>query len=289
MEHIHISASDGLALSVVLFEAIDTKALVQIIHGANEHKERYYDFIEFLTANGLTVIISDTRGHGASISEQYPLGYMNGVDEIIDDQLRITKYIKRRFPNKDLYLFGHSLGSLLARIYIQEHDDEVKKLVLSGTPNYVPGVTFAYLIGKVITLFSGKHGYSKLIQNMGGNSQDDSWLSANQENIKNYRKDPLCNYAYQNNATVTVFQADRAMHSYHKYKCKNPDLAILSIVGAGDPITGGEKGLKDSFDSLRKEGYRNITSKVYSGMKHEVLNEVEKQIVYRDVLEFLIG
>ncbi|WP_339216324.1 alpha/beta fold hydrolase [Ornithinibacillus sp. FSL M8-0202] len=265
-----------------------SKAIVQIIHGANEHKERYYDFANYLARHGLTVIISDTRGHGYSVSKDYPLGYMNGVEEIVADQLLITRYVKERFPNQDVYLVGHSLGSIFARCYLQEHDHEIKKLVLSGTANYVPGVSLALMIGSVLSFFSGKHGYSKILRDMGGNSEDNSWLSYNEENIENYLLDPLCNYEYQNSATLTVFSADRELHRFHKYQCRNPELKILSIVGAEDPITGGAKGLMDSLGSLRKVGYKHITSKVYPRMKHEVLNEVENAVVYRDVLEFLL-
>src|SRR5690606_33084175 len=199
MEYINLTAKDGLELSVVLFEAQETKGLLQIIHGAQEHKERYYHFINYLNTNGFTVIISDNRGHGASVNEQYPLGYMNGVEEIIEDQVMITDYIKSRFPGKELYLFGHPLGSLFARCYLQKHDYKIKKLVMSGTANYVPLVGFGIFLGKIITYFSGKHGYSKVLRNLNGNSKDDSWLSANQENLIAYRNDPLCQFNYQNN------------------------------------------------------------------------------------------
>ncbi|WP_042149806.1 alpha/beta fold hydrolase [Paucisalibacillus sp. EB02] len=287
MENIHLTANDGLKLSVVLFEAHETMGLVQIIHGAQEHKERYYDFINYLNTNGFTVIISDSRGHGESINEQYPLGFMNGVEEIIQDQVMITNYIKRRFHNKDLSLFGHSLGSLFARCYLQKHDQEIKKLVLSGTANYVPLVSLGIILGKVITYFSGVHGYSKVLRNLNRNSKDDSWLSTNQDNIVAYQNDPLCQFYYQNNGMLTVFEADWNMHQYKKYQCNNPELEILSVVGEDDPVTGGEEGLHDSFHSLRKIGYKHIINKVYHGMRHEVLNEVENQIVYEDIVQFL--
>ena len=287
MEKLKLTAEDGLELSAALFEANKTEALVQMIHGAQEHKERYYDFIDYLNENGFTVIISDTRGHGASVNEPYPLGYMNGVEEIIMDQRMITRYIKNRFPGVDLHLFGHSLGSLLARCYLQKHDHEIKKLVLSGTANYVPLVRIGILVGKIITFFSGKHGYSEVLRNLNGNSKDDSWLSANQANIVAYRNDRLCQFDYQNKAMLTVFEADWNMHQFRKYQCRNPELEILSAVGENDPVTGGEKGLKDSLDSLRKIGYKHIFSRVYPGMRHEVLNESDKIIVYRDVVQFL--
>lgn len=78
------------------------------------------------------------------------------------------------------------------------------------------------------------------------------------------------------------------MHNFGKFRCKNPDLPILSVTGEDDPVTGGSKGLQDSIDSLKKVGYKNISSIVYKGMKHEVLNEDDKEKVYNDILEFLL-
>jgi len=288
MEKINLTAYDGLKLSAAVFRAKETRGLVQIIHGAKEHKERYYDFIEFLNENGFTVVISDNRGHGKSVNDRYPLGFMDGVDKIIDDQLIITNYIKDLYPDKNLHLFGHSLGSLFARCYIQEHDEKIKKLVLSGTANYVPGVNFGIIAGKIFTSFSGKHGYSKILNSLSSNKKDDSWISVSQSNLEAYRKDPLCQFDYQNSATLTIFEADSNMHQFEKYLCKNPHLEILSVSGEEDPITGGDKGLKDSILSLKKAGYRNIINKVYPGMKHEVLNEENNSIVYNDIVAFLL-
>lgn len=284
-----LTAHDGLELAVAIFEAEETKALVQIIHGAKEHKKRYYNFCEFLRGNGLTVVISDNRGHGESINGSYPLGYMDGYEEIIDDQIMISKHVKGLFPDKDLYLFGHSLGSIFARIYLQEHDDEIKKLVLSGTPYYVPIVKLGIMIGQLITLLSGKQSYNKLLNTLAVNNKDDSWISASQSNLERYRNDPLCQYDYRNEANVTVFRADYELHQFKKFKCKNGDLHILNITGAGDPITGGEKGLQDSIESLKKVGYDDITNIVYPNMKHEILNEDNNEVVYHDILEFLLN
>ena len=81
-----LQASDGLLLACTLFTSEAPKGVIQMIHGAKEHKERYYDFCEFLRENGYTVLISDTRGHGASLNEKYTLGYMDGLERLIEDQ-----------------------------------------------------------------------------------------------------------------------------------------------------------------------------------------------------------
>lgn len=286
MEELVLKAKDGLELSVAVAGIENPRALVQLIHGAVEHKERYYDFMKFLNASGFAAVISDNRGHGKSVNASYPLGCMDGYEMMIEDQMVLTRYIKSLYPGKDLHLFGHSFGSLLARCYLQRHDDEIRKLALSGTVNYIPAVPLGILTGKMVIALAGKAGVNKLLNNMGMNGKDDSWVSASEENLKAYRNDPLCQYPYSNSAIMTIFEADRSLHQYEKYQCKNRDLSILSVSGVDDPVTGGTKGLEDTVRTLRRIGYHDITNKVYQGMKHEVLNECNHMEVYRDVVDF---
>lgn len=287
MEELVLQAKDGLGLSVAVAEVENPRALVQLIHGAVEHKERYYNFMKYLNDNGFAAIISDNRGHGKSVNKEFPLGYMDGYEQMIEDQMEVTRQIKARYPGKELYLFGHSFGSLLARCYLQKHDDEIRKLVLSGTVNYIGAVPVGMAVGRVITGITGRHGVNRLLNSMGMNGKDDTWVSANEENLRAYRKDPLCQYPYANSAIMTIFESDRSLHQYEKYQCKNPNLPILSVTGIDDPVTGGTKGLEDTVRYLRRIGYHDITSKVYQGMKHEVLNECDHMTVYRDVADFL--
>lgn len=290
MQELKVVAHDGLELSVTVAEAKETKALVQIIHGAKEHKGRYVDFIKYLNEQGFSVIISDNRGHGESVNPSYPLGYMDSYEQIVNDQLILTKYIKNLYPDKKLYLFGHSLGSVFARCYIAKHDDEIDKLVLSGTVNYVPGVGAGILLGKVVSAISGKHGYNQFLEDLSfKNQKDDLWISANKRNLERYRNDPFCQYRYQNSAVVTMLSAVKQLHNYRAFMCKNPSMPILSISGEDDPITGGTKGLKDTVRSLEKVGYHDITNIVYPGMKHEVLQEEDQASVYQDVVKFFDG
>lgn len=283
-----IRASDGLELSVVIAEARETRGLVQIIHGAKEHKGRYKHFIKKLNDHGFTVITSDNRGHGKSVSETYPLGYMDGFHQIIDDQFLLSKHIKSKYPGKELYVFGHSLGSVFARIFLQKHDANVQKVILSGTVNYVPGIDFGIILGKLITAISGKHGYNNFLEQLSfKNLKDDLWISASEKNLENYRNDPFCQYDYQNNTVLTMLRAVKELHHFKAFQCNNPTLPILSISGVDDPMTGGKKGLTDSIESLERVGYTQISNIVYPGMRHEVLQEDDWAVVYQDVIKFL--
>ena len=90
MKTFFLPTADGLMLSIALFEHESPKALLQIIHGSVEHKGRYYEFAQYMNDNGFAVIVSDNRGHGLSVDKQYPLGYMDSFQKIIDDQYLIT-------------------------------------------------------------------------------------------------------------------------------------------------------------------------------------------------------
>lgn len=287
MKELTRTAHDGLELSIAIGEAPRTRLLLQIIHGAVEHKERYYEFIEYLNGQGITTIISDNRGHGRSVNDAYPLGYMDGHEKILEDQLLISRYIKDLYPGTPLALFGHSFGSMLARCYLQRHDDEISKLILSGTVAYIPLVPIGITLGELAVKRSGEHGYSPLFRYLNGDSDDIQWVSASEANKRRRNNDPLCRYPYQNEAMLTIFRVDKELHEFEKFECRNPDLPILSATGEEDPVTGGKLGLKDTVNTLRRIGYHDITTNVYAGMKHEILNEEDRLVVYNDIATFL--
>ena len=85
---------------------------------------------------------------------------------------------------------------------------------------------------------------------------------------------------------MTIWEADAELKRFAKYECKNPALPVFSISGVEDPVTGGAKGLEDTIRTLKRIGYQNVESKVYDGMKHEVINEEGKEQVYQDILAF---
>lgn len=287
MKEYYIMAIDELPLSIVEFEKDNPKAVIQVIHGAKEHKGRYFEFAKWLNQLGYAVVLSDNRGHGTSVNSNYPLGHMDGWEELVEDQYVITKHIKESYPDKPLYMFTHSFGSLIARCYLQKYDTEIQKLILSGAPNYINLVNLGLALGRAVIRFSGKHGRTQLLQQL-GDKDDYRWICGNQEVIDNFGKDPLCTgYKYTNGAIYTIWAADKQMHEFKNYPCRNKKLQILSITGVNDPVSGGTKGLKDTQESLRKIGYTNYESIVYPDMKHEVINEAGKDKVYMDIKNFL--
>ena len=289
-QSLHLGMNDGMAVALTITRPEGTpKGIVQVIHGVTEHRQRYQDFADFLAANGYVVVTSDNRGHGDSIYPQNPLGHMPSVERLVEDQYEITRYMKNQYPELPLTLFGHSFGSLLARNYLALHDDELAKLVLTGTINYKKAAPVGDVFAKMALKTTGEQGRAWILKKLSGfDSKDNTWLTHDEEQLEKALNDPKILEGYSNQGIQTIWQADANLKDFARYECKNPDLPILSLTGEEDvKMTGGKKGLKDTQETLEKIGYHDLEFVDLPNMRHEVLNEVENQLVYAKILDFI--
>ena len=132
------SQHDGLNIAFAHRHASNVRAVLVIVHGMAEHKERYYPFMEFLAQNGIASIVEDHRGHGKSIRSAADMGYFgeNGADGLLSDIYQLTKYAKLKYPDMPLFMLGHSMGAMAVRAFIQLHGDMLDGLIVSGNPGY---------------------------------------------------------------------------------------------------------------------------------------------------------
>ncbi len=275
----------------------EVKGAVAVVHGMAEHRKRYVRFAEYLAENGYGVITYDLPGHGESISETPGyFGDFDGWQMLIDSAVRAVNRAKKEFPDVPVTLFGHSMGTMIARCYIQEHDTEINGLILSGAPNWQSAVTAGIALGKQIRGVRGQKGSSKLMdQLVTGNfnrSVDDpktavDWLSYNEENVKNYLEDPLCGFGFTVQGYLDELEGMRQMHRVELYQCRNRLLPILFMAGEDDPCIGGEAGFADSVNTLKEAGYHNVVFKLYPNMRHETLQEKDYMKVQKDIRNWI--
>ncbi|MGN0538577.1 MAG: alpha/beta fold hydrolase [Candidatus Fimenecus sp.] len=272
--------------------------IVQLTHGMAEHIARYDDFARFLASNGFVVCGHDHLGHGKSIESRAELGTMgavNGDKRLVDDMHILTKIMKKRHPELPYFLFGHSMGSFCARVYAAHFGDELNGLIICGTGN-TPSILSVASSG--IDKLVEKYGHMKKIDAMGdimnkGFSllSDDkenplAWLSANADNRLAYSNDDLCGFTYTLGGYRDIYNLMcEACEDRWPYRLPK-DLPIMIISGANDPVGMNGKGVLAVADNLVKAGFEP-TVILYPGMRHEILNETEKEIVYNDVLSFL--
>ena len=296
MEKVTLLAAENYSLSLSVFEAKKAKAVLQIVHGMEEHKERYYGFAEYLSQNGITVVVGDLRGHGEDAPLLSHIADKNGAQLLLQDQQQITKYIKERFAGLPVMLLGHSMGSIITRDLLQTDSKEYQKVILSGyvNPNGASGI--AVFLGKLVSLFKKPKGHSKLLTNLAvgpfaktikNRRTDLDWLSYNEANVDAYIADPLSGVEFTVGSYLALFNLLNWMGKAKRYKEVNKELPILLAGGVDDPCTGFEKGRANSKKVLEKAGFADISVITYENMRHEILNETEKEKVFKDFLEFL--
>ena len=212
---------------------------------------------------------------------------MDGVEKVVDDNIAITRALKEKFPDKKIYLVGHSLGTVFGRIYLEEADNLIEKLVLSGPPNYLPEVSLAIFLGNFINFYFGEERTVYILKKLyTGDKLNWDWLSYSQDNIDDAKRDPLMTKVFKNRGYLSVFEGVKELNNLKKFKCKNPNLQILFLAGKDDVVIGGESGFESSIEALKKVGYKNIYAKLYENMKHEIFREENRDMVFKDLVDF---
>ncbi len=268
--------------------------LVQISHGMAENKERYYDFMNYLADNGYVTVIHDHRGHGTKVKNCDDFGYLGNNKNILEEELyEVTRYIKNKYNSLDIILLGHSMGSLIARRYIQNHDNEISKLILCGVPTYNPFFRVGNFVADVVEMFKGDKYRSKFINNLvfgsynKGYNVPNSWICANETIVNDYNNNKYCGFIFTINGFKMLFYMMGTVFNKRLYRMQNKSLPILIIGGADDPVIGGEKKFNHLCNFLCNVGYKNINNKLYEGMRHEILNEKDNKKVYQEILNFI--
>lgn len=293
------SNQDGLELDILLIKPEgEIKGIVQISHGMAEHKERYKPFMEYLASCGYMTIIHDHRGHGASVKRHQDLGYFydKQAEYIVEDLHQITTYIKEQYPDKKLILFGHSMGSMVVRKYIKKYDKDIDKLIVCGSPSQNPYAGLALAVVKMLKIFKGEYHRSNFIQklafgtynkNIKNPISENAWVCANEEIVKEYDKDELNGFVFTLNGFQNLFTLMRDIYSKQGWELNKKELPIFFIAGADDPVINSAKDWQKAQDFLREVGYQNVSGKLYSGMRHEILNEKDKKKVFEDILNWI--
>lgn len=298
MEEIFINTKDNYKLCLHIFETGNAKGYIQLIHGMEEHQERYEEFTSILNKAGYTVISSDLRGHGYSAPVLGFFKEKNGYKYLLSDQKRITAYIKKRFNTGKVIIFAHSMGTIIARNLLQTQSGSYEKVILSGYP-CSPGklvLAFGMALTDIIAKTKGPGYHSVLVEYLSIGSFNRTitnpktsldWISYNEENVNAYITDPYCGHGFKVSAFNDLFHLSWNMTETRRYKNVNKKLPILAIRGEDDPSTGFEKGSRASINTLKAAGFKNIRHIKYPDMRHEILNETGRRNVYKDILNFL--
>lgn len=272
-------------------------AVVQIAHGVAEHIGRYDEFARFLAAEGFVVCGNDHLGHGRSVLSEELLGMVEYGDHVnmLRDMNTLHKIMAKRFPGLPYFLFGHSMGSLLARVYCGSFGEELTGAVFCGT-GQVPESLLAFrdpvtrLFDYLDPMGTGSNAPMALFTRLGSVGLKDGdelgWLSKSRANIEAYRADPLCGFRSGNAlnrelVTLAVKASDPELPFKLPY-----GFPVMLISGAKDPVGMNGRGVLAAADALEAAGLAPEVI-LYPGDRHEILNEEDRDKVFADVLRFL--
>jgi alpha-beta hydrolase superfamily lysophospholipase len=295
--------SDGIQIFTYRWvpdEASAVKGVVQIAHGMAEHAARYERFADALTKAGYAVYANDHRGHGKTAGSQDNLGYFadeNGWEKVVEDMHTLTVIIKKENPNKPFFLFGHSMGSFLSRNYSMLYASELIGLILSGTGGD-PGAIgkIGLFVAKMDAMFHGRKAKSEIMNKLSfgafnsafkPNRTDYDWLSRDNAEVDKYINDPLCGTVFTAGFFCDMLGGLDFINNKENIGKIPKNLPIYLFSGAKDPVGANTKGVNQVYNSLKNAGIGDLTLKFYEDGRHESLNEINRDEVFRDVIAWL--
>lgn len=273
----------------------EIKGIVQILHGIAEYVERYDDFAAFLNSRGLLVVAEDHMGHGKSICKATPIGcFSGGWQNAIEDTYRLMKDTMGEFSDVPFILFGHSMGSFMARTILAKHPDSgISGAVICGTawmPDAVIGA--GKLLADTICKTSGEQKVSKLLQAMMFGSYNKKverprtycdWLSRDSKIVDAYVADPLCGFIPSAGLVCSMMEGLQYIQNDENLNAMKKDLPVFFIAGGDDPVGNYGLGVRQAVEEFKKHGMAQVDLKIYPLGRHEILNEINRQEVYEDV------
>lgn len=276
------------------------RAVLQIAHGMTEHISRYDDFASFLASRGVAVVGDDHRGHGHTGEKADSIGYLadsNGFDRVVDDLRAINEWVGERWPGVPMFLMGHSMGSMLARRYIQQYASTVSGVILmatAGDPGFL-GKLGRWLARLEMKRRGPRHpsmflsalvfgGYNKKVPRP---KTAFDWLSRDRAAVDAYVADPWCGFAPSAGFYFDLLTGLQLIHDDALVARIPKHMPLLFVTGDADPVGGYGKGVERVIAQYKRHGLRNIESITYPGARHELLNELNKDDVYRDIFAWL--
>lgn len=270
-------------------------AVVQIIHGIAEHASRYDDFATYLNGNGYAVVAEDHMGHGDSVAYGSSKGYFHGGWwAAVEDAYQLMRLTMEQYPGVPYILFGHSMGSFMARSILSKYPDSgITGCVICGTgwqPDFVLGAGRG--LAGVICKKSNPATPSMLLHNIAFGSYNKrvehprtphDWLSRDTAVVDAYASDPMCGFVASAGLMNDMFEGISYIQKPENIAQMRKDLPVLFIAGGDDPVGDYGKGVRKAAQAFVTAGMDHVEVKIYPLCRHEILNEINREEVFRDI------
>lgn len=276
------SAADGLEIHTYRWDVRRPRGVIAIAHGMAEYATRYDRFAKALMQAGFAVYALDHRGHGKSLGPK-GLGHFGDAawDGMTVDLHTLVDQARQAHPGLPVTLFGHSMGSFVSQQFCFEHSGDIDALILSGSS------CFDLATVANVSDPDAEFDLSALNAPYEPGRTGFEWLSRDEAEVDLYVASPLCGFPIQSTSVARMAEQSQKLGDPELISKIRSDLPVLITSGRDDPVHG-DLALLDLLEQRWREGgVTNIDVKIYEAGRHEMLNEINRDEVTRDLVAWI--
>ena len=296
----YIKMSDGhFVFTRTLTPTMPCRGHIHILHGMAEHSGRYSNFAQILCDAGYAVTMHDHRGHGETAAYNGTLGFFaesNGFDRVVEDVHEVIVTMHAPYADVPLIIFGHSMGSFIARRYIQLYGHHIDNVILCGTGSVSPLHMVGHYVAQALAKQRGKETESALLNKLSFGSFNKQfanpktaydWLCSVEQEVQKYMDDPYCGFIPTNQFFVDLTAGFKGLNRKKEIEKIKKNLPILLISGSKDPVGDAGQGVYKVAEQFAAAGIQDVTVYLFEDRRHEILNEDNQQAVHQVLLRWL--
>ena len=279
------------------------KGIVQLAHGMIDYVGRYKHLIEYLTGEGYILAGNHHLGHGKSVSSAEDYGFFaekDGVETLIKDMHTFNRYLRDTFPTLPLVVMGHSMGSFITRLYIEQYPHSLRGAIIHGTSGPNALLPFGSGLAALIGVFKGPRHRSGMIKKLSFGSYNnkfpkaegpDAWLTSKIDEVSDRPTNKFTNFTFTVSGYSDLFRMIRECNSDAWFNDYPKELPTLIMSGDMDPVGAYGKGPDYVYKHLLISGCKSVEIKSYKGARHELFNESEecRKEAFSDIVSWLEG
>lgn len=276
------------------------KGIVQIVHGFGEHSRRYLHMILKLNEAGYIVAADDHTGHGKTAfdsgnwSDWGDKGYLT----MAEDEHTLRHIVEKKHPHLPFVMFGHSMGSMIARSYATIYGEDMDGMVLCGTSGQFPTVDDVLpKLQEQIDAGKGDTVDSTYLESLMGWMTErfespetpNDWISIDPDVVRDHAEDPFNNFTSPPNiqSLCQFAKMIKKIIGTNWAKKVPVSLPIYNIAGDQDPVGQYGEGVYAVSNWLAETGHQ-VKTKLYPGYRHEIHNHRDiRDEVVDGIIEFI--
>ncbi len=301
MREVIMTMSDQVPVQAYIQQPVgEPVGHIHILHGMAEHMGRYDSTVEYFVEKGYVVSGHDHRGHGKTAQINGLKGHfadVNGFNRVVEDVYEVITAFKENEKPLELILFGHSMGSFIARRFVQLHGELVDLLVLSGTGDdqgiaRYGGLAVAHLFGKKEGFNQPNEQLNTLVfgnfnRGISNPKTKFDWLSKNESLVSSYLKDEDCGFTPTTQFFIDLFEGLGMIHQKEEIARIPRDLPILLFAGTEDPVGRNGQSLWKVANQYHKAGIEDVTVHLFEGGRHELISDSTRKEVIHAVFQWV--